>query len=449
MEYVQMTLDDWLSIKEQLKKDLNGVAESFVRIGYNLRRIEEGQLYRNDGYDTISAFAKAEYGLSPSTTSRFMDINRRYSVNGYSELLRPEFSGMGSTKLAEMLGLPDGDMEMIRPETTREDIRELKRFNRQQPDPGTMGIGLKEAIRKFYTAYPDLKKDLKESREFANGDLKGMTDILNPGGNRVFRSGTYFIMMYEDKLKVKEFGKENFDLSWEEFIEISRNIFRDEEEAAGENAPEEETRSEAAPEVGNDPEMDAGLEVETKGEPERQAEKNDEPEEEIAPAQMEVKMDPETEGQEETLMEAPDTPEAVIEIDCSEREEVMAAVDVSDMMAAVCEEEPNEWDAERRETEQQEERPVQVQEDITELLPAVEDAQEEAAEEAQNSDELSDIVDSPARVLRDLAMDGAKELLNLIENRRYLEAVDECRSMQKMLEELALMEAEEENDENK
>lgn len=449
MEYVQMTLDDWLSIKEQLKKDLNGVAESFVRIGYNLRRIEEGQLYRNDGYDTISAFAKAEYGLSPSTTSRFMDINRKYSVNGYSELLRPEFSGMGSTKLAEMLGLPDGDMEMIRPETNREDIRELKRFNRQQPDPETAESGLKEAIRKFYTAYPDLKKDLQESREFANDDLKGMTDILNPGGNRVFRSGTYFIMMYEDKLKVKEFGKENFDLSWGKFIEISREIFREEEEAAAENAPEEETRSEAAPEAGNDPKMDAGPEAETKGEPERQAEQNDEPEEEIAPAQMEAKMDPETEGQEETLMETPGTPEAVIEIDYSEREEVTAAVDVSDMMAAVCEEEPDEGVAER-ETESQEESPVQAQGDIAELLPAVKDVQEEAAEEdAQNSDELPDIVDSPARVLRDLAMDGAKELLALIENRSYLEAVDECLSMQKMLEELALMEAEETNEENK
>ena len=99
MEYTQLTLDDWMNMKEQLKKDLNGVAESFVRIGYMLRKIEEQQLYQKDGYDTIADFARKEYGLSSSTVSRFMAINAKYSIDGYSERLRPEFAGIGSSKL--------------------------------------------------------------------------------------------------------------------------------------------------------------------------------------------------------------------------------------------------------------------------------------------------------------------------------------------------------------
>ena len=106
MEYTQLTLDDWMNMKEQLKKDLNGVAESFVRIGYILRKIEEQQLYQKDGYETIADFAKTEYGLSSSTASRFMAINAKYSIDGYSERLRPEFVGIGSSKLAEMLTMP-------------------------------------------------------------------------------------------------------------------------------------------------------------------------------------------------------------------------------------------------------------------------------------------------------------------------------------------------------
>ena len=130
MEYVQMTLNDWIEIKQKLKQELLGVKQSFVRIGYALRRIDDQKLYERDGYKSVAEFAKAEYGLEPSTTSRFMSINREYSIDGYSERLRPEYADLGRSQLEEMLKLPDSDRQMIQPETSREDIRELKRFNK-------------------------------------------------------------------------------------------------------------------------------------------------------------------------------------------------------------------------------------------------------------------------------------------------------------------------------
>lgn len=134
MEYTQMTLDDWLSLKKKLENDLNGVAASFVRIGYTLRKIEDEKLYERDGYSSVTEFAKNEYGLSSSTVSRFMAINRRYSIDGYSEKLRPEFAGIGSSKLSKMLALPNSDLSMIKPETPREAIRELKDFNKTEEE---------------------------------------------------------------------------------------------------------------------------------------------------------------------------------------------------------------------------------------------------------------------------------------------------------------------------
>ena len=60
MEYVQLTLDDWLEMKQKLKMELQGVKQSFVRIGYTLRRMDDQKLYERDGYKSIAEFAKAE-----------------------------------------------------------------------------------------------------------------------------------------------------------------------------------------------------------------------------------------------------------------------------------------------------------------------------------------------------------------------------------------------------
>ena len=165
-EYTQLTLDDWLAMKESLKRDLIGVQESFVRIGYTLRKIEEQKLYKNDGYETVTEFAKAEYGLSASTISRFMSINRKFSIDGYSDRLRPEYAQMGSSKLSEMLSLPDVDMEMIRPEMPKADIRELKHFNKEMPEP-EVADSLEKLVWKFFEANVAIAKELEQSEAYA------------------------------------------------------------------------------------------------------------------------------------------------------------------------------------------------------------------------------------------------------------------------------------------
>ena len=74
MEYVQMTLNNWVEMKQKLRRELLGIKQSFVRIGFMLRQIEEQKLYENDGYKSIAEFAKAELGLEASTTCRMMSL---------------------------------------------------------------------------------------------------------------------------------------------------------------------------------------------------------------------------------------------------------------------------------------------------------------------------------------------------------------------------------------
>lgn len=226
MEYMQMTLNDWINIKESLKRDLIGVQESFVRIGYKLRKIEEQNLYEKDGCKSIAEFAKVEYGLTSSTVSRFMAINRKYSIDGYSDQLRPEFAQLGSSKLSEMLSLPDQDMQMITPETTREDIRELKQFNREEPQP-QIADNIRELVEKFFQENPDSLNELFSEPADVADHVQRTIEIIVPSGNKVFRKGLYFMTMTETDIKIKKYGEAPQTMTWEKFLNITQSIFGD------------------------------------------------------------------------------------------------------------------------------------------------------------------------------------------------------------------------------
>ena len=203
MDYVQMTLDDWVSLKKEIAEEFARASASFVRIGYLLRKAEDSQGYRNEGYDTLTEWAQAELGITATYVSRFKAINAKYSVGGYSDRLKTEFVGYGSAKLGEMLALPDGDMEMIRPETKRQDIRSLKEFNKEAPEAEAPEAWALEMM----TVLPDgAVADLKKA--VALGSLTGRScrEILNPSGNKMLRTKTAMIAMTDESLIVKTFG---------------------------------------------------------------------------------------------------------------------------------------------------------------------------------------------------------------------------------------------------
>lgn len=220
MEYVQMTLNDWLDMKHKLKMELQGVKQSFVRIGYVLRKIEDQKLYEQDGYKSIAEFAKEEYGLEASTVSRFMSINREYSIDGYSEHLREEYLDMTRSQLEEMLKLPDKDREMVRPETPRADIRELKHFNKTEPASG-VADDIKELIVRFFEGNKEILNELFAEERTVEKNV----EIVNPGGTKTFKKGMFFLMMYENEIKIKKFGSDPQTMSWKEFFDTTKEIF--------------------------------------------------------------------------------------------------------------------------------------------------------------------------------------------------------------------------------
>lgn len=280
--YIQMTLDQWLAMKQRLKEELIGVRSSFVRIGYILRRIDDCRGYEQEGYKSVVEFARAEYGLEASTVSRFMAINKEYSVDGYSEMILPEYMDFSRSQLEEMLKLPAADREMITPETPREVIRELKRFNKEagkeveqaeeevherEPDAekeqtptedetqrnqseqdaerGKTTLQpvncVEDVVKYFWKEDRELALELIKSEAYQTGEVDKLKEIVNPSGSRVYKKGLYFLSMTETDIKIKKFRENPQTMQWTEFFVLTRQILEEKENEEPEEVQEEDT----------------------------------------------------------------------------------------------------------------------------------------------------------------------------------------------------------------
>lgn len=213
--YHQITLDEYISIKEDIKRRLNHLAESFVAIGYRLKQIRDTEAYRQDGYNTIFEFAEKELGLTKSPTSRFMAINDKYSVGGNSLELREEFIGLGKSRLSEMLTMDPEDYVLITAQTSIKDIREIKRMEKAAGEKEVL-TKFQEVLRKEYSS----KDRRKELIEIANA--KCIDDIkaaVIPEGYRLMKKGVLVIKFEDEKITVRTMGVSGTqELTWSEIL---------------------------------------------------------------------------------------------------------------------------------------------------------------------------------------------------------------------------------------
>lgn len=228
MEYVQMTIDDWLEIKDRIRRELNNVKHSFVRVGFYLRKVRDEKLYLQDGYSSLSEFAKAEFNMGASFVSRMISINEKFSLDGYSEQMDPRFEDFKQGALTEMLALPDSDMEMITPATPREDIRELKRFNAQEPaaepEAGDEHSKILEVVEEFCRQNRQLISDLYEYTPLTGTAERDLIEMINPSGSRTFKKGLYFVSFTDTVVKIKKFMKSPQDMSYAQFVDLITEV---------------------------------------------------------------------------------------------------------------------------------------------------------------------------------------------------------------------------------
>lgn len=119
-------INDYEQLKRALNTELKSAAISFVRIGYLLKTARDTDLLKDTEYQDVNEFAAKEFGLDKSQVSRFMAINDRFSIGGYSEHLEDKYAEYGSSKLSIMLMLPDSINEQLSPEYSKSDIQTIK-----------------------------------------------------------------------------------------------------------------------------------------------------------------------------------------------------------------------------------------------------------------------------------------------------------------------------------
>ena len=236
MEQLQLTLPELEQEEKQIRENLGGIVRNFVRTGWHLSRIDRSRAYKLKGYHSVTEYARETFGMAPDGVSRFIHVYEKYSIQGDTPELREEYRDFNFSQLTEMLQLPEGDHAMIRPETKREDIRDLKKFNKQsehnpdnllnwQQDPDEI---IQEAVREFFKAR---QKDLNQIYEqygigpYPEEDIKKMARFLYHEKKRKFQNDRVFLMLYPDQVFIKSSDGELHDITWTEFFKVMGSIF--------------------------------------------------------------------------------------------------------------------------------------------------------------------------------------------------------------------------------
>lgn len=355
----QITLDEWMQWKEDIRRKLKETAGNFVYIGCRLRQIRDSGML--DGAADIFEFAQREYGLSKSTTSRFIAVNERFADPYNPLLIKEEFENIGSSKLSEMLTLPDSECALITEKTTVKEIRDLKAFNKEAETLENVEESTGAAVATSqqlddepeekpadYTAlqkciieyFQDKQTMLDKALEQIRGQRwKEAFETVNPSGYASCKKGLCFLFMYEYsrgvayKLMTEQAP---VNMSWEDYLKDIEEIYGQQswEEFYGKTKeepkkPEEPEKKEkqTQPEEPQKPERITIHSVEPsipepdpipEEEPERTPKENtpEEPEQQL-PGQMEVvntDMDME-EVKEKSEDQAPDQVDILVKLD--------------------------------------------------------------------------------------------------------------------------------------
>ncbi len=237
------SLDEMTSI---LKNELENIAEGFIAVGYYLKKTRDDELYKEKGYKSIFEYAQSVFGISRYTATRFMEINDRYSIGGYSPQIEERYRGYGSSKLTEMLQLPEDIRESVPAEATVRDIREAKSIVREtesryggqmelcdiaQKEAGEDPEWLEELARELF------REDCREKfKEFviwlkSPGTRGGITEdilaLINPTKFKMVRLERANVMMTEGGIRVMPYRNqgENKEHTYPEFAQAFERVF--------------------------------------------------------------------------------------------------------------------------------------------------------------------------------------------------------------------------------
>ena len=324
-----VTYQNYEEYKNTVDRVLNKTVEDFVMIGYLLKKGRDTDILKESGYSNVNEFAEAEYHLDASQVSRFIRINDKFAVDGYSDRLKEEYRGYGYAKLSIMLMLPDELNEELSPAFSKTEIQTVKEEveaeakvtdievilegeKEEQKELDNLGKGLYQ----LFEDDPELFRRLYE-QEKENQDMQTIQENFAPDGEKVYSVrvqgyGRIMLLMKdtEDQVtvfKVRSNEKEYYtwnDVKWYVDGLITEKTAKEQWEILyGKEFPEQNEEIEPVqPKKRKEPKVQKAKVQEKKREPKKEVQEKVMEKPEIAPVQQE---DPQAEKEEKNS--APET----------------------------------------------------------------------------------------------------------------------------------------------
>ena len=180
------TYNTYEEYKAQLDKAITETTQDFVVIGHLLMQARDTDILSSSGYTSMGDFARSEYGLDESVTSRFINIAEKYGDG--SGRLKAEYTAYTYSKLGEMLTLPSEVAAIVTPDMTVKDIREIKSEVQEEQQISDVEVMIEAAGQEEPDILTEFMKSYLEERpeEFkalcATEDITKAYDILAPRG---------------------------------------------------------------------------------------------------------------------------------------------------------------------------------------------------------------------------------------------------------------------------
>lgn len=229
-------------LTDKISSELTKAAISFVRIGYLLKKARDENILKDSGYPDIYVYANTKFGLDKSQVSRFIRINDRFSIGGYSEQLELKYEDFGYSKLSIMLTLPDEINEELSPEYSKSEINAIKTEYEAEQKISDMEVLMEDTegipdefiaaiVKELNDEHPEPVANFHDSYEMAQKlnvepDSMDVKEAFMPDGDRTYSiripgQGRFMVNMKEAGITIVNLRAldEKSPLSWDEFYE--------------------------------------------------------------------------------------------------------------------------------------------------------------------------------------------------------------------------------------
>ncbi len=117
---------EYEGLDREIKRTMRRSARDAVQLGYMLRQMAEKKIWAA-AFDSFDEYLSRELCMDYTMATRFMNINRKYSVSGDSMEIAEEYEEYSPGLLIEMLNMPPELEAGVTPDMTVKQVREIKK----------------------------------------------------------------------------------------------------------------------------------------------------------------------------------------------------------------------------------------------------------------------------------------------------------------------------------